>query len=127
MERQPSNANESSGEPPSATIKFHKSSTDILDEPHRDAVARAISRILSTEIAETTYAQIVDGLPLPEVLDDAYGNLRLPDHPAYQHIHLKPGTLDTVRRFREECDLQVLQFDNPVSDLPIIHPNSETP
>lgn len=125
MERQPSNANES--EPPSATSKFHKSSIDILDEPHRDAVARAISRILSTEIAETTYAQIVDGLPLPEVLNDAYGNLLSPNHPAYQHTHLNPGTIDTVRRFREEFDPQVLQFDNPVSDLPIIHSNPETP
>ncbi|KAG6367437.1 hypothetical protein INS49_001626 [Diaporthe citri] len=108
-------------------MEIRKSSIEILDEPHRDAVARAICKILSTEIAETTFAQIVDGLPLPEVLDGVYGNLLSPEHPAYHHTHLKSGTLDTVRRFREEFDLQDLQFDNSVSDLPIIHPNPKTP
>lgn len=65
MEWQPSMVNESGGEQPSAIIKSDKYGIDIFDEPHRDAVALALYRILSIEAAKTTCAQIVDGLPLP--------------------------------------------------------------
>ena len=78
MDSQPSRADGNGNEPPSTDIKFRKTNIDTLDEPHRDAVESAISKILSTEIAETTYAQIVDGLPLPEVLKDVYGDLICP-------------------------------------------------
>lgn len=116
MDSQPSRADENSSEPPSANIRFRKASIDILDEPHCNAVSLAISRVLSTEIAETTYAQIVNGLPLLEVFEDVYGDLICPDHPIYQHsTQLKDSTLDTVRRLRDEFDPNILQFDVPVS------------
>lgn len=111
MDSQPSRADES------ANIKFRKASISILDEPHRNSVALAISRVLSTEIAEATYAQIVHGLPLLEVLKDVYGDLICPDHPIYQtqHTQLKDSALDTARRFRDKFDPNTLQFDVPVS------------
>lgn len=102
-------------ESPSTDIRFRKASINILDEPHRGAVARAIRRVLSTQIAETTYAQIVDGLPLLEVLKNVYGDLTCPDHPIHQHTQLKEGTIKTVRRFRNEFDPNIIQFDVPVS------------
>lgn len=106
---------ENGSKPPRPDIRFRKASIKILDEPHRDAVASAISRVLSAEIAETTYAQIVDGLPLLEVLKDVYGDLTCPDHPIHQHTQLKDSTLDIVRQFRDDLDPNILQFDVPVS------------
>lgn len=102
-------------EPRGADLRFRKASISILGQPHRDAVARALSRVLSTEIAEITYAQIVDGLPLLEVLKDVYGDLICPDHPIHQHKQLKEGTIETVRRFRDDFDPEIIQFDVPVS------------
>jgi hypothetical protein len=124
MDSQPSRADGNGNEPPSTDIKFRKTNIDTLDEPHRDAVASAISKILSAEVAETTYAQIVDGLPLPEVLKDVYGDLICPDHPMHQHTQLKNGTLETVRRFHDEFDPNILQFDIPVSYWRFIPPRA---
>lgn len=115
MDSQPSRADKSNSKPPNANIRFRKASINILDKPHRDTVAFAISRVLFTKIAETTYAQIVNGLPLLEVLKDVYGDLICPDHPIYQHTQLKDSILDKVRRFRDEFDPNILQFDVLVS------------
>jgi hypothetical protein len=53
---------------------FRKLTVDSLKEQHRDIFIRAVSNMLSTEIAELTLAQIVDALPISEVVDDTYGN-----------------------------------------------------
>ena len=108
METQPSHADDNGNNTPSANVEFLKSSIDILDESHHDAVTRAVSRVLFTAIAETTYAQIVNGLSLPEVVNDVYGDIFPYDHPIYQYTHLKEGTLSRLRRFREECDPKAL-------------------
>lgn len=120
MDSQPCRGEENGSESPIANIRFRKASINIIDEPHRDVVASGISRVLSAEIAETTYAQIVDGLPLLEVLKDVYGDLTCPNHPIHQHTQLKDSTLDTVRQFRDEFDPNILQFDVPVSDYGFI-------
>ncbi|KAK0736494.1 hypothetical protein B0T21DRAFT_288287 [Apiosordaria backusii] len=38
-----------------------------INENHRDLLIRAVSRVLATDIAESTFAQILDGLPTAEV------------------------------------------------------------
>ncbi|KAL1882967.1 hypothetical protein Daus18300_000605 [Diaporthe australafricana] len=95
-------------------IKFHKSSIDTVDDPHRVAVTRAIANVLSTEIAEITFAQTKDGLPLVEVVDDGWSKLLEPDHPIFKHTELSPGSLDDVREFREGFDVRLLRFDTPL-------------
>lgn len=52
--------------------KSGKSSMSILESDRRELIAGALFDILSTEIAQCTFAQIVDGLPLPSVLEDTY-------------------------------------------------------
>ncbi|KAJ4300573.1 Phosphate metabolism transcription protein [Collariella sp. IMI 366227] len=42
------------------------------EEDHRQLLVRAITRILHIELAEMTYAQIIDGLPIGDVAWDAY-------------------------------------------------------
>lgn len=82
-----------------------------LDGDHRSLLVRAIMKILATEIAETTYAQIIDGLPIADVVDDCqdppYG-----EHPIYQaHPELCPGILDKAREFRAEFRPEALTFN----------------
>ncbi len=88
-----------------------------LDEDHRNLLVRAILRILETEIAETTYAQIIDGLPIADVVDDT----RYPPHgphPVYDaHPKLCPGMLDKAREFRAEFRPEVLAFNAQVCSM----------
>lgn len=95
-----------------ASIKPCKSTIDFLSEAHREAVIRAILNVLSTEIVELTYAQIVDGLPLEDTINEVIGNnLMGPEHPVYAHKELKDGVLDAVRSFRAGFDPRIIEFD----------------
>jgi hypothetical protein len=85
-----------------------------LDGEHRQLLVRAIERVLTTELAETTYAQIIDGLPIGDVAYDT----RTPPykgHPiSHAHEELCPGMLDKAREFRAQIQPEVLQFDAQV-------------
>ncbi|KAK3682229.1 hypothetical protein B0T22DRAFT_413389 [Podospora appendiculata] len=80
--------------------------------PHLDAFIRATSNVLATKIAEETYAQIVDGLPLAHVVQDG-ANEELPrNHPIYDHHkELCPGVEDKLREIRQNMDLGSLQLE----------------
>ncbi|CAM1507741.1 Fc.00g045890.m01.CDS01 [Cosmosporella sp. VM-42] len=102
-----------SGSKTSVEHDFNKLSLSILDEEHHTLADTAISNILSTDIAEITYAQIVDGLPLVSVLEDAYGDAILAnDHPIRKHKALCPGVLEKTKAFRAEFDPDSLRFDS---------------
>ncbi|KAK4147300.1 uncharacterized protein C8A04DRAFT_34037 [Dichotomopilus funicola] len=80
---------------------------------HRRLLVRALGRILSTEIAEVTYAQIVDGLPIANVIWDSrvppYGG-----HPILNdgvHEDICPGILEKTRELRDSFDLGTLVFE----------------
>ena len=86
-----------------------------LDGEHRQLLDRAIARILSTELAEMTYAQIIDGLPTGDVAYDA----RVPPYGAHpiDHAHdeLCPGMLGKAREFRDGFRPEILTFNSQVS------------
>lgn len=90
-----------------------KSTIGSLGDEHRDAVVQAISNVLATEIAEVTYGEIVNGLPLEDTVHDVYGGNGYmgSDHPVFAHKELKDGVLDTVRSFRAAFDPHILEFD----------------
>ncbi|KAK2606931.1 hypothetical protein N8I77_005650 [Diaporthe amygdali] len=89
-----------------------KSSIEILKGERHDMIAQAIFNILSTEIAQSTFAQIVDGLPLPSVLEDTYGGSDLePDHPLFSHESLCPGVLQKTKELLEKFEVKNLKFD----------------
>lgn len=74
----------------------------VLDAAHQSFFQRAIHNVLSTTIAETTFAQIVDGLPLRSV---ALGTAGLEFHSAIiDHEQLYPGALEKATSFRSEFD-----------------------
>lgn len=88
-----------------------------LDVEHHEALSRAILSVLGTDIAEFTYAQILDGLPTPDVFRDRYvGPLHI-DHPLWQHTELCPGVLERVKEYRAEFNPQNLRFDSKVRSL----------
>ncbi|KAF4469570.1 hypothetical protein FALBO_3532 [Fusarium albosuccineum] len=100
-------------EPEALGGEFRQLSIDVLDGAHHDIFKRAITRILDTDIAEITYAQIVDGLPLADVAYDSAGGGPYDDHPIYDvHNELCPGVLDKTREFRQSFDPQILKFDS---------------
>jgi hypothetical protein len=99
---------------------FRKVSAASLEGQHHDIFVRAVSNVLSTEIAEFTYAQIIDGLPLSSIADDTYdnGGSLTHTHPLYtKHTKLCPGVLETTRQFRAGFDPSIVQFDYRVSGL----------
>ncbi|EXK98260.1 hypothetical protein FOQG_01230 [Fusarium oxysporum f. sp. raphani 54005] len=84
-----------------------------LDQAHQDTVTSAIARILDTDIAEITYAQIIDGLPLGEVAFESRGGMPHRDHPInHCHDKLCDGILDSTRGFRSTFDRNILKFDS---------------
>ncbi|KAJ4205016.1 hypothetical protein NW759_014682 [Fusarium solani] len=48
------------------------STIDALDEDHRHVFTNAIKNILATDLAEFTYAQILDGLPAEESVRNGF-------------------------------------------------------
>lgn len=89
-----------------------------LSGEHRRLLVRALDRILSTEIAEVTYAQIVDGLPIADVIWDS----RSPPyykHPIFKedvHEDICPGILEKTRELRDTFDFGNLIFEAKVSE-----------
>lgn len=83
-----------------------------LDEAHLAAFKQALANILSTPLAEFTYAQIVDGMPTRGTY--------IRDHqfyegvPALNHPGLCPGTMDKTRAFRSELNIHSFKFESKV-------------
>jgi hypothetical protein len=101
--------------------EFRRLSLESLETNHRDHLTRAISNVLSTDIAEITYAQIVDGLPLSSVFDDTRNLSLIRYHPVRtQHTELCPGILERTRQLYAEFDFNVILFDARVRNIPII-------
>lgn len=90
---------------------------DALDNEHKETFRQALRRLLSTPVAELTYAQILDGLPTEQSFRDSY--VWMPCHPVYEleHTELCEGFLDKARDFRAKFDPFDLRFKQSVSQL----------
>jgi len=87
---------------------------DALGTRHRQAFVQALMRVMETDVAERTFAEIIDGLPTIE----SYQEFHWPQdgHPATQHLDVCPGTIEKARQLR--CDLPSrMSFHLPVSSL----------
>lgn len=89
-------------------------SRDILDERHNQILERAVRNVLSTDIANLVYGQIIDGLPLK----DTYNNVFpwISDHPVNLLLHneLCPGSLGKARKLSQELALSQFRFQERV-------------
>jgi hypothetical protein len=83
-----------------------------FDGEHRQLLVRAITRVLSTTLAEMTYAQIIDGLPIGDIAYDSreqpYGAHPIDD----AHEELCPNMLDKAREFLAEFQPEILTFNS---------------
>lgn len=100
-------------EQPPVKSNSHVDSLDILDAAHQNPFEKALRRILNTELAEHTYAEILDGLPT----NDSYRDLHYPQagHPCLQHLELCPGSRERACEFRSGLDITALKFNSSVS------------
>jgi len=91
---------------------------DLLDVDHEGSLERALVNILSTEAAEFTYAQILDGLPTEQSLNDSFGPM--PGHPVHElkHTTLCEGSIEKARSFRDRFTLRDLKLETPVCGTP---------
>lgn len=87
-----------------------------LDENHLAAYSRAISNVLSTDLAELTFAQLVDGLPLYDVVSKLTHYELERQEPAYNHRMLCPGVLEKTRAFRAAFEPEKLDIRADVSN-----------
>ncbi|KAF4467096.1 hypothetical protein FALBO_6032 [Fusarium albosuccineum] len=87
-----------------------------IETKNCDVFRRAVSNVLSSPIAEITYAQTIDGLPLSDVTLDTHDATPCPGHPLLdERIELSPGVLEKARQLYSSFDATVLKFDSGVS------------
>lgn len=82
---------------------------DVLDDLHRALLQRALQNVLHTEIAATTYAQIIDGLPLKNVALATAGLLW--ESTLNSHERLCAGALDRAIQFRRSFRTRDMELD----------------
>jgi len=68
-------------------------------------------------MAETTYTQIIDGLPLADVVQDTANGGLSNDHPIHDaHTELCPGVIEKTRGLRANFEPSILALDAAVCD-----------
>lgn len=94
--------------------------SDSLDAAHQSAFKRAVQNILHTDIAEITFAQIIEGLPLADVALNTRGPTF---HEAIiNHKSLDPETLRKAKNLRYEFDPLDLELQGEVLQRYENHP-----
>jgi hypothetical protein len=97
--------------------EFKKLSIASLQGRHHDILTRAVSNVLSSPVAEITYGQIIDGLPLSGVVYDTYEDIICPGHPLLdEHLELSTDVLERVNQLLTSFDPDILQIDSTVSE-----------
>ncbi|KAI1208356.1 uncharacterized protein F4807DRAFT_148957 [Annulohypoxylon truncatum] len=93
--------------------KIRKLSIETLDSQHSDLFVRALDRVISTDLAKLTYAQIVDGLPLIDTVNDNMAGGLSNGHPLYDmHESLCDGVMERTEEIRATFDPKELKFDS---------------
>ncbi|KAK1764664.1 hypothetical protein QBC33DRAFT_546773 [Phialemonium atrogriseum] len=92
-------------------VSSSEASIEHLDLDHYSSFVRAISNILSTEIAEATITQLADGLPTRAMYSEARGSFPHRDHPILKHTELCEGASAKAKEFLVAFDPMILRFD----------------
>lgn len=95
---------------------IHKSRVDqVLDDAHQRALDSAVMSIVSTPIAEETFAQIVDGLPLRSMALGTQNHRVVRGDPIDNHPEMCPGALEKAREFQKRLYTRGLEVASAVS------------
>ncbi|KAG8167953.1 hypothetical protein KVR01_003642 [Diaporthe batatas] len=68
-----------------------------------------MANLLSTPISELTHAQIVDGMPISKIYEEDHGFCE--EFPVLDHKDLCPGTMDKIRAFRSQFEINSVEFE----------------
>lgn len=91
---------------------------NIRSERHRHVLDGAIKNALATELAQFTYAQIMDGLPTGDVCFDRRFPHVFGEHPIDScHDELCPGALEKAQEYYQQWNSDVLTLDLAVSRI----------
>lgn len=90
---------------------------DLGSGEHFALYTRSLERVMSTDISQSIFAQLVDGAPLSQTLSLMPGGPE-PSHPVYEHSKLCDGVHERVEQILDASNLHVLQFDFDVSQSP---------
>lgn len=88
--------------------------SEVLDANHQTVFATAMSNLLSTEIAEQTFAQIIDGLPLEDVAFSLQVHQHTRSDPVASHVELCPGVLERTMMLRGAFDPRAMKMRTDV-------------
>ncbi|KAI1325018.1 hypothetical protein F5Y16DRAFT_283364 [Xylariaceae sp. FL0255] len=104
--------------------RIRKLSVDDLHDEHCKAFAQALRNVLSSDTAQLTFGQIVDGLPIASVESDHLkGSVVDVYHPVHtKHTELCAGVLDRLQKIWKEHDIKSLRFDST-----LVHAYNSTP
>lgn len=91
-----------------------KVSVQLLGPDHYEPLVGAIRNVLSSDLAELTLAQLIDGLPLIDTVWDMKGALIRRGHPLISHNALCEGAMEQANMFRDTFDPAALQLYSPV-------------
>ncbi|KAI1260379.1 hypothetical protein F5Y18DRAFT_432327 [Xylariaceae sp. FL1019] len=96
---------------------IRKLTVDALDPAHFAGFTRALENVLSSEAAQSTYGQIVDGLPITSVESDTSGGMGVgTEHPLHDednpHDKLCPGVIKRLSELREKLNIANLEFSS---------------
>lgn len=92
---------------------------DVLDDRHQAVFQRAMTNVLATDLAELTFAQLVDGLPLWEVAINMSRHSHTNEEPVCKHTELCPGAMDQARALRQTFDPLIMEIRSDVSSTPL--------
>jgi hypothetical protein len=100
-----------------AVIKIPVSS---LPQHHRDVFDRALQKVLATDLAQITYAQIIDGFPIVSVAKDMRWAHIDHEHPVFANKHDKvcPGAWEKMEEFHSSFSVDVLSMNERVGQPP---------
>ncbi|ROV91353.1 hypothetical protein VMCG_09696 [Cytospora schulzeri] len=76
----------------------------VLDGLHQSIFNQALLNVLSTDIAEITFAQIMDGLPLKDVAFGTRAHRHKEIDEVAKHEKLSPEALEKAITFRDDLD-----------------------
>lgn len=92
---------------------------DVLDDRHQAVFQRAMTNVLATDLAELTFAQLVDGLPLLEFAIDMSRHSHTREEPVCKHTELCPGAMDQARALRQIFNPLTMEIRSDVSFTPL--------
>lgn len=96
-----------------------------LDSGHLQTLHQAVTNILQTDLAETIYSQIIDGIPTTESFYEFHSLWETDDHPAQLHECLCDGILEKTRAFRDGFNVDSLIFEPQVCNRPSLLSRNE--